>query len=599
MNSPLDLPPDPRQQRRQKRLAWTMVLLALACTLAGGVIYGGRLAAGWLGDRIGSTSSGRSSESEAVDLVIAVSPGMKPTFDQLVNAFNERALTASTTGERPATLPIRTLELAPDKMVEQGTDSSPPFQALAPDSSLWLHQLEQRWAEITETSSGDSIIPIAIQRTSTPVRYATSPIVIVAWESVARELSWPYEPIGWQQIQRRATEDPNFKWNHPSTNNASGLLATLAEFYAGAGLTRGLTEEAATAPSTLEYVRAVEATIRFYGEGEAVILQRLRNEGRAFLDAFVAQEQIVIAWNQSRPTERLVAIYPAEGTLWADHPLALLELENLSKAQRNTYQQFTTFLLGEEAQSTLLSTGYRPADLSLSLAELDSPFAPASQGSGEESRPAVDWRQPQTTLQMPSRQVVEVVQNVWWYTKRPTNVFLVVDTSGSMQEGGRMESTKTALLAFIDNIRGDRDQVGLIEFGTGIKRLEPLRPLNDEGRAYYRQVIRAMTPSGRTALLDAVWEAHQQILTTGDTEAINAIVVMTDGLENASRHTARDLQRAFQDTGAQRIVIFTIGFGADADVKLLQEIAAAGQGQFKLADETDIEELYRIISTYF
>jgi Ca-activated chloride channel homolog len=597
MNAPLDLPPNPQQQRRQTRLAWTLVLLAMACTLAGGVIYGGRLATRWLGDRIGAVASGESRDS-AVDLVIAVSPAMKPTFDRLVQTFNERA-SQTASGERPTTLPIRTLEMAPDKMVQQGTESTPPFQALAPDSSLWLDQLEQRWAEITGSGNGDSIIPIAVQRTSTPVRYATSPIVIVAWESVARELSWPYEPVGWQQIQRRATEDPDFKWNHPSTNNASGLLATLAEFYAGAGLTRGLTEEAATAPATLEYVRAVEATIRFYGEGEAVILQRLRAEGRAFLDAFVAQEQVVIAWNQEQPAERLVAIYPAEGTLWADHPLALLELETLSKAQRRTYQQFTAFLLGEEAQSVLLSAGYRPADLSLSLAERDSPFGPVSAASGDDSHPAVDWRQPQTTLQMPSRQVVEVVQNVWWYTKRPTNVFLVVDTSGSMQEGNRMENTKAALLAFIDNIQGDRDQVGLIEFGTGIKRLEPLRPLTDEGRDHYQRVIRAMTPSGRTALLDAVVAAHQEILKAGDTEAINAIVVMTDGLENASRYTPQDVRRAFEGTDTQHIVIFTIGFGADADVKLLQEIAAAGRGQFKMADETDIEELYRVISTYF
>jgi Ca-activated chloride channel homolog len=46
-------------------------------------------------------------------------------------------------------------------------------------------------------------------------------------------------------------------------------------------------------------------------------------------------------------------------------------------------------------------------------------------------------------------------------------------------------------------------------------------------------------------------------------------------------------------------VIFTIGFGRDADEPLLREIARLGQGQYRRADETDIEELYRLISTYF
>lgn len=47
------------------------------------------------------------------------------------------------------------------------------------------------------------------------------------------------------------------------------------------------------------------------------------------------------------------------------------------------------------------------------------------------------------------------------------------------------------------------------------------------------------------------------------------------------------------------VVIFTIAFGQDADEQLLQNIARLGGGQFRRADETDIKELYRIISTYF
>ena len=581
-DSPLNLPPDPNIQRRQRRLATLLVVMGLICALGGAAVYGGRVALDWINQRLPRGTQAPGDAISASELTIAVSPAMKPVFDQLVQSFNE------STGD--GSLPIQTLELTPEKMVDQSLEATPAFQALAPDSSLWFHQLEQRWAASVEGGVQGSVIPIANRRASTPIRYAVSPVVVVAWESVARDLGWPFEPLGWQEIQLKATRDPNFKWNHPSTNNASGLLATLAEFYAGANLTRGLTEEAATATSTLEYVRNVEATVRFYGEGEAVILDRLQAEGRNFLDAFVAQEQVVIAWNQAQPSERLVAIYPAEGTLWADHPLALLELDTVTEAQRRTYQDFVTFLTGSEAQRTLLAAGYRPADLSIALDGPDSPFT---------GNDAVDWRQPQTTLQIPAQQVVQVVQNVWQYTKRPTNVFLVVDTSGSMEDGTKMDSTKEALLAFLDNIQGDRDRVGLIEFGSDIKRVEPLSTLTDDGRQRLQAVIRAMQPRGNTAMLDAVWEAHQQIVQINDTEAINAIVVMTDGLENASRHTEIELQRAFSNSESQRIVVFTIGFGSDADVKLLQEIALSGGGQFRRADETDLEELYRTISTYF
>ncbi|OUC08119.1 hypothetical protein RY27_10895 [Litorilinea aerophila] len=527
---------------------------------------------------------------DSAELTVAVSPVMAPVLQELAGRCNSLDY-RTPDGKKMA---VRLVTEVPEKMVQQALDF-PPFQAMSPDSSLWLEQLEAEWAQRYGDQSEDTTIPIGQRRISEQMRYAVSPVVIAAWESVARELGWPEQPIGWQDIQRKATEDPNFKWNHPSTNNASGLLATLAEFYAGAGLTRGLTEEAATAEETLAYVQAVEATVRFYGEGEEVIVQRLAQEGRSFLDAFVGQEQVVIDWNRRQRGERLVAIYPAEGTLWTDHPLALLELGNkphelsVTENQRLTFQAFAQFLRSQESQLALLAAGYRPADLSIPLDGPGSPFA---------NTDAVDWRQPQTTLQMPPPSVVNVVRNVWYYTKRPTNVYLVVDTSGSM-EGTKIARTREALAAFVQQIQGDRDRVGLIEFGTSTKNFIPLRVMDERNRRDLLQIIDNMEAFGGTALIDAVYDAVADLQAQGDESAINAIVVMTDGQENESYRRLADIEELLRRSGSRPPVIFTIAFGQDADERLLQELARIGQGQFRRADETDIQELYRIISTYF
>ncbi len=63
--------------------------------------------------------------------------------------------------------------------------------------------------------------------------------------------------------------------------------------------------------------------------------------------------------------------------------------------------------------------------------------------------------------------------------------------------------------------------------------------------------------------------------------------------------TCDDLQNLLRSTPGAKPVIFTIAFGADADEGLLQSMATVGDGQFRRADETDITELYQIISTYF
>jgi Ca-activated chloride channel family protein len=151
----------------------------------------------------------------------------------------------------------------------------------------------------------------------------------------------------------------------------------------------------------------------------------------------------------------------------------------------------------------------------------------------------------------------------------------------------------------VNQIRGDRDQLGLIEFGTGVKSFEPLRPLDDDRRQTLIRQINRMEATGDTALLDAVRRAYDDLQDRADTEAINAIVAMTDGRENASGSSIADLEWRFRQEQAVKVVVFTIAFGNDADERLLQRIADAGDGQFRRADETDIEALYEIISTYF
>ena len=530
-------------------------------------------------------AASRTWAKDSANLTVAVSPVMAPTLAQRVEAFNGQSL-RTPDGQ---TMQVELIPLVPEKMVEESL-GQPRFQALAPDSSIWLNQIDQRWSAEYPAEGGG----IASRRVGDPTRFAISPIVLAAWEDVARDLGWPDSPVGWAEIQQKATGDPDFKWNHPNTQHATGLLATLAEFYAGAGLTRGLTAEIASQQSVLDYVRDVEATVRFYGEGEDVIVQRLAEEGRDFLDLFVAQEQTVIRWNQQAGgNNRLIALYPKEGTLWTDHPLALLELGAAGETavtdnQRRTFRAFGEFLLNGESQQAFLSAGYRPADMGIDLNGSGSPFA---------GNDAVDPSQPETTLQIPSAAVVDVVLNVWYYTKRPTNVYLVVDTSGSMS-GEKMDRTRAALQSFVAQIQGDRDKVGIVEFGSGIKRFEELQSLNDEGRSRMTSIIAGMEADGYTALLDAVWQAQDDLQTLADTDAINAIVVMTDGQENDSSRDMNDLRRAFQDASTP-VVVFTIAFGSDADDALLQELARVGGGQFRRADETDIEELYRILSTYF
>ncbi len=505
-------------------------------------------------------------------LTVAYSPEKAIVFQALVERFNAQRIKAD--DGKP--MQVQAVEMDPEEMLEAMADGTARFQAITPDSSVWLGQLE---ASVGAALVGET------------VRYAVSPVVIAMWEDVARNLGWPDQSVGWAALLSKAQSDPNFRWSHPSTSSASGLLATLAEFYAGAGKTRGLTIEDVQSQPVLDYVAALEKTVRFYGEGdEMALVNRALAEGRSFLDAFVIQEQMVVYFNQQRRGDRLVAIYPVEGAMWEDHPLVLLETPDLTAIQRSIFARFRDYLLSAEAQALILKNGYRPGDLDL---DLGGPESPLNADNG------VNPAEPQTALQVPSPSVVEVVREVWWYTKRHTNVYLVVDTSGSMR-GQKLDQAQAALRVFLDQIQGDLERVGLIRFASNVQTPVYLGELGDN-RAELEAAVDALEAAGDTALLDAVWEAYQRLQAEGDPERINAIVAMTDGKENNSRMSLDGLVSRMQAGNQQGVpvVLFCIAYGDDADMWTLETLAGATGGQVRQGDLDTIRDLYKILSTYF
>jgi Ca-activated chloride channel family protein len=509
-------------------------------------------------------------------LTVAYSPEKQALFEELVSGFNAQQLKTDQ-GER---MTVRSVELEPEAMIEGALAGS--FQAISPDVSIWLDQLDRDWMEQTGSES-----PLVGET----VRYAVSPVVIAMWEDVARSFGYPESDIGWEDILSKAQSDPSFKWSHPSTTSASGLLATLAEFYAGAGKTRGLTIEDTQRQATLDYVAAIEKTVRYYGEGEWAVVQQVLEKGPAYLDAFVCQEQLVIYFNsQANAPGRLVAIYPVEGSLWEDHPLALLETPDLTDQQRLVFGHFRDYVTSQEAQMLILSLGYRPADLSIPLDDPTSPIQPEN---------GVNPAQPQTTLQVPSPAVVEVVKDAWWYTKRHTNVYLVVDTSGSMR-GDKLANAQEALRVFLDQIKGDMERVGLVEFSSQVNNIIPLDELS-QNRADLMAAIEQLEASGDTALLDAINTAYVRLQQLNDSERINAIVAMTDGKENHSHIGLGELAQKMWE-GNERgvpVVVFCIAYGNDADYGTLESLAEATDGQVRTGDLESIRQLYKILSTYF
>ena len=396
-------------------------------------------------------------------------------------------------------------------------------------------------------------------------------------------LGHPRQPVGWNDLLDKASRDARFRWSHSSVSTGSGLLSTTAEFYAGTGERRSLTQDDLTSKQTRNFVRNIEATVtRYGGESEDRVVTRLLAEGGRPLDAFVAQEQSVIYFNRNANYQNLVAIYPEEGTFWMDHPLVSLDGPWVSERQRLTIREFAAYITSPDAQISVLRAGYRPVDPSLSL---ESPISLIKPEYG------ADPAEPKRLLKVPSASLLENIREAWLTLKRPADIYLVVDVSGSMGKE-KLTGTKEALLSFIEQIRGDRDRVALVPFSDGIGDVVPLGPSDS---AALRENIAALEAGGGTELYQAVAYAYELIRSNTSDDRIGVILAMTDGKSDGEIATLESWAK--RDEGS--VMIFTVGYGKDADFDVLRRLSSLGAGQTYRSDPNTIRKLYMLIAANF
>lgn len=514
------------------------------------------------------------------ELVIATTPEMLAMMQEIATAFNQNH-----------EVQVRFEAYSSKEMIELALKDNPPFYALNPDSALWFNKLSYQYNQANP--GGDESLPIAIPRISNVMRFAISPVVLGVFQTKLAEVASPFH---WKDL---ATT--NLKWVHPSTNYVSGMVAVLAQFYSVTGTSRGLDSDLVNDTATLEKVKQIEETVLWYGTDEFSMLEKVKTDGIATIDALVLQESAILQWN-SQNSEKLAAVYPFEGAAWADHPLALVERYandgDIPVKVRDAYAAFTATLLSQPVQELVISHGFRPTQpMPISLMSYE-PFA-SNGNSG-----LVDINQPQTTLQIPNYNTLQVVENIWAYIKKPANIVLVVDVSGSMDADGKLEKVKQALLAFIDNMVGINDRLMIVIYSADLYQYGSLdRQLDSAYREELKNYITSLQPQSSTAMIDAAAYSYEQlyqfVLNQPQQNMSNIVVLMTDGMENASLKSMRQVENEILTQQQVRINVFAVAFGKDADFSLLQQFAEWTQGQLWQDSTIDILEIYAIISQYF
>ena len=466
----------------------------------------------------------------------------------------------------------------------------------APAPDVWS-PAALTWVKLLEFDRAAAGLP-KIVPTSTP-SILQSPLVIAMPKPLAEAMGWPVKEIGWADIFSLAQDTQGwttvghagwgrFKLGKTSPLvSTSGLHALIATYYASGGKVDGSAPEA----RTLSLMRAVENSVVHYGDAVSRFLLDLfecdsRGQAEKCVSAIAIEEKQVYDYNRGNPgsifpepTGRvpnipLVAIYPREGTLIADHPYVILTGDD---KKRRAAEDFRDYLRSPEIQARFQAAGFR---------NYDGVAGPAISSAKE-----LDAGKPTAVYSLPVPAVLNQIQDSWKAIRKSARVLVVVDVGASMGEGApdtsktKLDVAKEAASVALDEFAPD-DRVGLWVFssssGADPAYREVLAPAPiSQQKALLKHEIDALRTEGpRKALYTTLEAAVASMRAQYEFGRINAVVLLTDGRnDDPTNNDLIGLKRTLATQPDDSFVrVFTVGFGSKADLTTLEEIALQARG---------------------
>jgi Ca-activated chloride channel family protein len=465
---------------------------------------------------------------------------------------------------------------------------------------LRAHLVSPASAAFIKLGNAESRAKIGKDLIASTENLVLSPVVIAMWKPMAEAIGWGKKPVGWADILALSRNEKGWQtygfpqWGkfkfghtHPEFSN-SGLIALFAEAYAGFGKTAGLTLADLAKPQAKQFLAGVEQSVVHYGSSTGFFGRKMFSNGPEYLSAAVLYESMVVeSYSEPNLPFPIVAIYPKEGTFWSDHPVGVVERDWVSPEHREAAKIYIQYLLARAQQAKAIQYGFRPASVDVPLS------APLDAAHG------VDPKEPKTTLEVPSVEVINALLQLWKTQKKHANIALVLDTSGSMAAEGKMQNAKV----------GARQLVELLDEGDTFSFLPFSSELHwsgqdvsvKQGRQQLLQQIDSLFPGGGTALYDSIDAAYQRLAAEPSPDAkIQSVVVLTDGEDTQSKMKLSELMERIKYNGETRAIhVFTIAYGREARKDILKQIAEATQAKFYEGTPQNIAEVFRDISTFF
>lgn len=458
------------------------------------------------------------------------------------------------------------------------------------DGDIYQSQLVY---QVNQLFPGKNYIP---EVTDAPL-LANSPMVFMSQADVAaglRKAADPYKALVTAKTHRDI--DPaspaitvNYVHTAPTRSN-SGLQTLVAQFAS----VSGKRPEQLTAADVQKFqpqIQQIQSKITRYGVSTNSLAESMVKNGAFWASVGSVYESSVIAANSGlKPgQQRYEAVYP-KATFTSNMRAIVPNAPWVSADEKAAADEFISYWRSPETQKIATDLGLRPGTPGVPLGAKFSPQF------------GVDPQAKYDSLRPPQPQVVEAMLKSWQEAaKKPSQVVVVVDSSGSMS-GNKLPAVQATLQNYINSL-GPKEKIALIDFDSEI-RPPVIVDGTPQGRDRGLQFVSGLKADGGTRLYDSALEARNWLQKNLRKDAINAVLILTDGDDSESTTSLQQLSAELKKSGFnsdQRIGFFTVGYGKEGEFnpQVLKQIAELNGGYYAKGDPETIAKVMSDLQVEF
>ncbi len=295
----------------------------------------------------------------------------------------------------------------------------------------------------------------------------------------------------------------------------------------------------------------------------------------------------------------------------------------ITPERRSASEKYIKFLTEKNQQVAAMKRGLRPAASEEDI-QLDNRF---HQAYGTAKIKEVNF------LATPNVDTINTILRIWsGEVKKPSHLAIVFDHSGSMNDGNRIASARSAATQVVNSL-SEKDWVSVYQFSSDVQLIATnlgrgggssgaqaktglsswlssspeerfdekyngiVTPLNDSVKASIGRVIQLITAEGGTMIKDALVQAANHLCQerTDKTARIKAIILLTDGVDDSRMPMDQFVKGMTGYTlgGVPCVVpVFSVAYEAPVRAEaLLTEISAKTKGAAYKGDKSTIQDL--------